>query len=238
MERKLAAILAADIAGYSRLMGADEEATLNALRSHREVVDRLVAAHRGRIFSSAGDSIVAEFPSAVEASLCAVEIQREIARRNEPVSKRQRLEFRIGVNIGDVVIEGGNLLGDGVNVADRVQKLAEPGGICVSRNVHDQLRNKVGFVLEPMGEHQVKNIAAPVSVYRVLGGSAARRPPIVRWLAVAARHRRRMAALAAMLVAVAGLVAGLWPPSPQRIAVGDTHRPLDARPAARRRQVR
>src|SRR5215470_8544119 len=178
MERKLAAILAADIAGYSRLMGSDEGATLSALRSHREVVDGLVAAHRGRIFNSAGDSVVAEFPSAVEASLCAVEIQQEIARRNELVPKDKRLEFRIGVNIGDVVVDGGNLLGDGVNVADRVQKLAEPGGICVSRNVHDQLRNKVGFALEPMGEHKVKNIAAPVAIYRVLIGPATSRPAV------------------------------------------------------------
>jgi class 3 adenylate cyclase/TolB-like protein len=212
MERKLAAILAADVAGYSRLMGADEDATLSALRSHREVVDRLIADHRGRIFNSAGDSAVAEFPSAVEASLCAVAIQREIARRNEPVPKHKRLEFRIGVNIGDVVVEGGNLLGDGVNVADRVQKLAEPGGICVSRNVYDQLRNKVGFVLEPMGEHQVKNIAAPVSVYRVLVDGAARRPRVIRWLAMAARQRRRtMAIAAAVLVIVAGgLAAWHW----------------------------
>jgi class 3 adenylate cyclase/TolB-like protein/tetratricopeptide (TPR) repeat protein len=215
MERKLAAILAADIAGYSRLMGADEEATLNTLRSHREVVDGLVAVHRGRIFHSAGDSVVAEFPSAVEASLCAVEIQQEIARRNEPVPKDKRLEFRIGVNIGDVVVEGGNLFGDGVNVADRVQKLAEPGGICVSRNVHDQLRNKVGFVLEPMGEHQVKNIALPVSVYRVLVDGAARRPRVTRWLAMVARqHRRRMAVAAAVLVIVAAGMAALWPSTP------------------------
>lgn len=217
MERKLAAILAADIAGYSRLMGADEEATLTALRSHREVVDELVTAHRGRVFNSAGDSIVAEFPSAVEASLCAVEIQREIARRNESVPKPKRLEFRIGVNIGDVVVEGGNLLGDGVNVADRVEKLAEPGGICVSRNVHDQLRNKVGFALEPMGEHQVKNIATPVSVYRVLVGTAAPRPPVVRWLSAVARRRRRMAAVAVLIIVVAaGFAAWLWSQPSQR----------------------
>src|SRR5215471_18145716 len=115
MERKLAAILAADVAGYTRLMAVDEEGTHRALRAHREVMDGLVAVHRGRIFNSAGDSIVAEFPSAVEASLCAVEIQQEILQRNEAVPKDKRLEFRIGVNIGDVVVDGGNLLGDGVN---------------------------------------------------------------------------------------------------------------------------
>jgi adenylate cyclase len=210
MERKLAAILAADVAGYSRLMGADEEATLSALRSHREVVDGLIANHRGRIFNSAGDSVVAEFPSAVEASLCAVEIQREIGKRNESVPKDKRLEFRIGVNIGDVVVEGGNLFGDGVNVADRVQKLAEPGGICVSRNVHDQLRNKVGFVLEPMGEHQVKNIAVPVSVYRVLIDGAASRPRAVRWLTAVARQHRRAAAVAVAVLVIAAGGLGVW----------------------------
>jgi len=215
MERKLAAILAADIAGYSRLMGDDESATLSALRSHREVVDGLIATHRGRIFNTAGDSVIAEFPSAVEATLCAVEIQQEIARRNESVAKSKRLEFRIGVNIGDVVVEDGNLFGDGVNVTDRVQKLAAPGGICVSRNVHDQLRNKVAFTLEPMGEHHVKNITVPVAIYRVLVGGAERRPWIVRRFAAVGRHRRRMAAVVlALLVAVAAGLAALWPSAP------------------------
>ncbi len=128
MERKLAAILAADVAGYSRLMGVDEEGTLNALRSHREVGDGLIVAHRGRVFNSAGDSVVAEFPSAVEAINCAVEIQQEMGERNEAVAKEKRLQFRIGLNIGDVMAEGGNLFGDGVNAAARLQELAEPGG--------------------------------------------------------------------------------------------------------------
>src|SRR5215468_11654218 len=182
MERKLTAILAADVAGYSRLMGIDEEATLIALRAHREIVDSLVAAHRGRIFNSAGDSVVVEFPSAVEATHCAVEIQREIAKCNEPVAADKRLEFRIGLNVGDVMVEGGNLFGDGVNVADRVQKLAEAGGICVARTVHDQIRNKVDVQFESLGEHRVKNIAEPVAVYRVLCNGAVARPPVVRWL--------------------------------------------------------
>src|SRR6185312_12351409 len=158
MERKLAAILAADVVGYSRLMGADEEGTLGALHAHREVVDGLIVAHRGRVFSSAGDSIVAEFPSAVEAINCAVEIQQEMNERNEAVPKDKRLEFRIGLNIGDVMAEGGNLFGDGVNVAARVQELAEPGGVCAARNVHDQVKHKVGVPFESLGSHHVKNI--------------------------------------------------------------------------------
>ncbi len=183
MERKLAAILAADIAGYSRMMGVDEEGTLNTLRSHREAVDELVAAHRGRIFNSAGDSIVAEFPSAVEAITCAVEIQQKIAECSVPLSKDKRLLFRMGLNIGDVMVDGSNLFGDGVNVAARLQALAEPGGICVARNVYNQVKNKVAFALEFLGEHRVKNIAEPVSVYRVLTESTAARPLPLKWLA-------------------------------------------------------
>ncbi len=210
MERKLAAILAADVAGYSRLMEADEEGTLAALRAHRAVVDGLIAAHRGRVFNTAGDSVIAEFASAVEATLCAVEIQQEIRRRNEAVPRDKRLEFRIGLNIGDVMVEGGNLFGDGVNVADRVQKLAEPGGICIARNVQDHLRNKADLTLEPMGEHQVKNIATPVSVYRVLLPGTARRPLHRRWAAALGRHRRLAAAAVLLLLIAAGALAA-WP---------------------------
>ena len=210
MERKLAAILAADVAGYSRLMGVDEEGTLNALRAHREVVDGLIAAHRGRVFNSAGDSVVAEFPSAVEAINSAVEIQQEMGERNEPVAKDKRLEFRIGLNIGDVMAEGGNLFGDGVNVAARVQELAEPGGICVARNVHDQVRHKVGVAFESLGQHQVKNIAEPVSVYRVLIEGTAATPRLVRWLHAMRRHRWTAAALAVILMAAAGSVAAWY----------------------------
>ncbi|HEX6092374.1 MAG TPA: adenylate/guanylate cyclase domain-containing protein, partial [Dongiaceae bacterium] len=218
MERKLAAILAADVAGYSRPMEADEEGTLAALRRHREVVDALIAAHRGRVFNSAGDSVIAEFASAVEATLCAVAIQQTLAQRNATVPKGERLEFRIGLNIGDVMVDGANLFGDGVNVADRVQKLAEPGGICVARNVHDHLRNKAELAFEPMGEHQVKNISVPVSVYRVLVPGAARRPLAQRWLAVIQRRRRIATTVAVLLVIVIGGLAAwplLNPPAPR-----------------------
>jgi TolB-like protein/class 3 adenylate cyclase/Tfp pilus assembly protein PilF len=210
MERKLAAILAADVAGYSRLMGEDEEGTLSALRAHREVVDGLIAAHRGHVFSSAGDSVVAEFPSAVEAVNCAVEIQQEVAERNEAVAKERRLEFRIGLNIGDVMAEGGNLFGDGVNVAARLQELAEPGGVCVARNVYDQVRHKVGVAFESIGEHHVKNIAEPVTVYRVLIDGRAATPRLLRSLHTIQRHRIAAAALAILLVIVSGGVAAWY----------------------------
>ncbi|WP_419694732.1 adenylate/guanylate cyclase domain-containing protein [Mesorhizobium muleiense] len=207
MERKLAAILSADVVGYSRLMGADEDATLEALRSHREIIDALIGAHRGRVFNSAGDSVVAEFPSAVEASLCAVQIQQDMAQRNELVPLDKQLQFRIGIHIGDVVSEGGNLFGDGVNIADRVQKLAAAGGICVSRNVYDQLTSKVSFKLESMGEHRVKNIASPISVYRVLVGDAAKPRPITSRLYALARRSSRVAAIGAVLLAVISSLA-------------------------------
>ena len=207
-ERKLAAILAADIAGYSRLMEADEKATLATLRSHRELIDNLVATHRGRVFSSAGDSVVVEFPSAVEATLCALAIQREIAACNEPIARGSRLEFRIGINIGDVVVEDGNLFGDGVNIAARIQGLAAPGGVCVSRNVHDQLKNKSDFELEPMGEYQVKNIATPIAVYRVLLEGLNKRSIFRKWVRPLRRHRRL--AIGILVAAVAAAVVYVW----------------------------
>jgi adenylate cyclase len=221
MERKLTAILAADVAGYSRLMGVDEEGTLNALRAHREVVEGLVVAHRGRVFSSAGDSIVAEFPSAVEAINCAVEIQQEMDERNEAVPKGKRLAFRIGLNIGDVMAEGSNLFGDGVNVAARVQELAEPGGVCAARNVYNQVKHKVGVAFESLGKHRVKNIAEPVTVYRVLIDGRAATPRLLRSLHAIQRHRIAAAVLAVFLVVAGGGAAAwyLYPraPAPTRV---------------------
>jgi len=211
MERKLAAILSADVVGYSRLMGVDEDATLVALRAHREVVDALIEAHRGRVFNTAGDSVVAEFPSAVEASLCAVEIQKEVTQRNESVPAERQLIFRIGINIGDVVADGGNLFGDGVNIADRVQKLADPGGICVSRNVRDQLTSKAGFRLDPMGAFRVKNIASSIDVFRLRLGDDGNRLSVVKRLAAVARiNRRIMAIVAAVFALVAGTAFWIW----------------------------
>jgi len=164
VERRLAAVLAADVVGYSRLMGADEEGThvaLTALR--REVSDPKIAEHRRRVVKTTGDGLLVEFASVVDAVRCAVEWQRTMVLRNDGVAKERRIEFRIGINLGDVIIEDGDIYGDGVNVAARLEALAEPGGICVSRVVRD----KVDFGFEDLGEHQVKNIARPVRVYRI-----------------------------------------------------------------------
>jgi TolB-like protein/class 3 adenylate cyclase/tetratricopeptide (TPR) repeat protein len=208
MERRLAAILAADIAGFARLMGADEEGTHTALRSHREIADRLIGAQHGRVFASAGDSVIAEFASAVEAVQAAVEIQREIARRNKTVPADKRLCFRIGLNIGDVMVEGDNLFGDGVNVAARVQALAKPGGICVSRNVYNQVKNKIAIAFEDLGEHRLKNIAEPLTVYRVLTDATAGRSRVLPLVVAMRRQRLALAGLA--ILVVCGLGAAGW----------------------------
>jgi adenylate cyclase len=164
--RRLTAILAADVAGYSRLMGADEEGTHERLQAHlRELVNLKIEEHRGRIVKNTGDGFLAEFASVVDAVRCAVEIQRGMVERNSAVLLAQRIEFRIGVNLGDVIVEEHDIFGDGVNVAARLEALDEPGGICVSRVVRDQVRDKLPYSFEDLGEQQVKNIARPVRIY-------------------------------------------------------------------------
>jgi TolB-like protein/class 3 adenylate cyclase len=166
VERRLAAILAADVAGYSRLMGVDEEGTHERLRAHfRELVDPKIKEHRGRTVKNTGDGLLAEFPSVVDAVRCAVEVQREMAERNADVPTKERIEFRVGINLGDVIVEEHDIFGDGVNVAARLEALAEPGGICISRVVRDQIRDKLSYPFEDRGEQSVKNIARPVRVY-------------------------------------------------------------------------
>jgi len=168
VERRLAAILAADVAGYSRLMGEDEEGTLAALKAiRRELGDPRITEHRGRIVKTTGDGMLVEFPSVVDAVRCAVEVQREMALRNTEIPAERRIEFRFGINLGDIIIEDDDIYGDGVNVAARLEALAEPGGICVSRVVRDQVRDKLDFAFEDLGEQQVKNIARPIRVYRI-----------------------------------------------------------------------
>jgi adenylate cyclase len=174
VERRLAAILAGDVAGYSRLMGIDEEGTLAALKRHRrELVDPKIKEHRGRIVKLTGDGILVEFASVVDAVRCAVDIQRGMADRNVEVPAERRIEFRIGLNLGDIIIDDEDIYGDGVNVAARLEALAEPGGICVSRVVRDQVRDKLDFSFADMGEQQVKNITRPVHAYRILLGAEA-----------------------------------------------------------------
>ena len=175
VERRLAAILAADVAGYSRLMGADEEGTLAALKAiRRELGDPKIAEHRGRIVKTTGDGLLVEFASVVDAVRSAVELQREMALRNDSVAKERRIEFSIVINLGDIIIDEHDIYGDGVNVAARLEALAEPGGICVSRVVRDQVRDRLPFVFEDLGEHQVKNIVRPVRVYRIPPAETAR----------------------------------------------------------------
>ncbi len=177
VERKLAAIFAADIAGYSRLMGADEAGTFARLKSCRELIDRLIAEHRGRIFNTAGDSVVADFASAVDAAACAVAVQAAVARDNAQSGTAEPMQFRIGIHVGDVIIDGGNLLGDGVNIAARLEGLAEPGGICVSGAARDQIGNKLPLGFDDLGDQQFKNIAQPIRVYRIGPKSPLPEPP-------------------------------------------------------------
>jgi TolB-like protein/class 3 adenylate cyclase len=179
VERRLAAILAADVAGYSRLMGAEEEGTHERLKAlRRELADPKIKEHRGRIVKTTGDGLLIEFASVVDAVRCAVEVQREMAERNADVPADRRIEFRMGINVGDIIKDGRDIYGDGVNVAARLEALAQPGGICVSRMVRDQVRDKLDFSFEDMGEQQVKNIARPIRVHRILiGDETSRRRP-------------------------------------------------------------
>jgi len=165
-QRRLAAILAADVVGYSRMMGADEVGTIRALKAHRrELIDPKIAAHRGRIVKTMGDGILVEFSSIVDAVTAAVAIQRGMAKRNETISEDRRIVFRIGINVGDIVIDGNDIVGDSVNVAARLEALCEPGAVCISRGAHDQIRDKLTVAFTDLGEHNVKNIARPVGVF-------------------------------------------------------------------------
>ena len=175
--RRLAAILAADVAGYSRLMGADEEGTLEALKAiRRELSDPKVKEHRGRIVKTTGDGLLVEFASVVDAVRCAVEMQQAMGERNTGVAADTRIELRIGINLGDVIVEGDDLYGDGVNIAARIEALADPGGVFVSNTVHEHVRDRLPLGFEDLGEQQVKNIARPVRVYRVRNPAAAMSP--------------------------------------------------------------
>ena len=165
MQRRLAAILAADVVGYSRLMGTDEMGTLTALKLHRrELVDSGIAEHHGRIVKTTGDGMLVEFASVVDAVGCAVSIQRSMVKRNAGVPAEKQIVFRIGINVGDIIIDGDDIFGDGVNIAARLETLCEPGGVCISRAANDQIRDKLSMAFADLGEQAVKNISRAVGV--------------------------------------------------------------------------
>ncbi len=207
MVRKLAAILIADVKDYSRLMGEDEPATLQTLTAHQALLATFVRQYQGRVVSSPGDNLLAEFASVVDAVECAVAAQRELHARNSELPVNRRMEFRIGVNLGDVIVNGEQLYGDGVNVAARLESLAEGGGICISGSVHEQIKGKLAVGYEDMGLQAVKNIAEPVRVYRIRKDSGRPSPPIVKPTLRAGRSRLRaaMAALALLVLFGGGL---------------------------------
>jgi adenylate cyclase len=205
-ERRLSAILAADVVGYSKLMGADEVETLSALRSHRrELIDPTITSHRGRIVKTTGDGMLVEFASAVDAVRCAVDVQRGMAERNEAVPSEKRIKFRIGINVGDIIAVGGDIYGDGVNVAARLEAMSEPGDTYVSRTVRDPVRDKLAFSFEDLGEISAKNIARPIHVFRVRHDTESGRKGFASPLVV----RRLVIAVIAALVVV-GASAGAW----------------------------
>src|ERR1700736_658511 len=178
VERRLAAILAADVAGYSRLMGADEEGTHERLTAHlRELVDPKIKEHHGRIVKNTGDGMLVEFPSVINAVRCAVEVEREMGDRNAETAEDKRITFRVGVNLGDVIAEEDDIYGDGVNISARLEAPSEPGGICISRVVRDQIRDKLPYPFEDQGEQSVKNIARSVRVYALRPEAIAELPP-------------------------------------------------------------
>jgi adenylate cyclase len=204
VERRLAAILAADVAGYSRLIGADEEGTLSRLKALRvEVIDPKIAEDHGRIVKTTGDGLLVEFASVVDALRCAAELQAAMAEGNAPLPPNKRIDLRIGINVGDIVVEDGDIFGDGVNVAARLDGLAEPGGICVSARVREDAAGKIDLAFRDMGEQQLKNIARPVRAYAIGAAASSTRH---------SRHRIITSRLAAAVIvlAVAGIGASAW----------------------------
>jgi len=208
VKRKLAAILSADVKGYSRLMEEDEVATVRAMEEYRGIISEFIEKHRGRVVDSPGDNLLAEFGSVVDAVECGVEIQKELESRNAAIPKERRMEFRIGVNLGDVIEESGRLYGDGINVAARIEGLAEPGGICISGTAYDQIKKKLNLGYKFLGEHSVKNISEPVRVYRVLTEPEAAGKVIgeKRFLGKISR-RGAIAAAIVIVIAAGGLIS-------------------------------
>ncbi len=234
VKRKLSAILAADAVGYSRMMGANEEATLKTLSAHRAVIDGIIEFHDGRIVGTAGDSVLAEFGSPVEAVRCAVEIQDALRTRNDSLPQERRLQFRVGVNLGDVMVKGSDLLGDGVNVAARLEGIAEPGGICISASVYDLIRGKLDLGFHDIGEQSLKNIEHPIRVYRVArdGGVA---PGSVRKVRrKSGRGPVLLLGLGVVAAAAAGYGYWVWLPQQRAAAQAELARAAAETEAAKR----
>jgi class 3 adenylate cyclase len=208
LERKLSTILSADVAEFSRLMGEDEEQTLRVFRGHKKVFESVVALHNGRIFNTAGDAILAEFPSAVEAVRCATDIQAALRTRNDQLAPNRQVRFRIGINLGDILIQGQDLMGDGVNVAARLQTAAEPGGVCISGTVHDQIRNKLSMSFQSLGEMNFKNISQPVRTFSITDAEGSGPLPSRQPAAAAGGKTKWIAVGAALAVVLAG--GGFW----------------------------
>jgi TolB-like protein/class 3 adenylate cyclase len=211
VERRLAAILAADVAGYSRLMGADEEGTLERLKAHRrQLIHPKVQEHHGRIVKTTGDGMLVEFPSVVDAVRCAVEVQRAMLDPNTETPEDKRIAFRIGINLGDVIIDGGDIYGDGVNIAARLEALAEPGGVCISRVVRDQIRDKLPYPFEDMGGQTVKNIARPVRAYSMSAATVASTPLVAAPARVRRARGLRRVIIPASAIALLCVVFAAW----------------------------
>jgi class 3 adenylate cyclase len=206
IKRKLTAILSADVKGYSRLMGEDEEWTLRTLNAYKEVMRSLVQQHRGRVMSSPGDNVLAEFVSVVDAVQCGVEIHQVLRAKNALLPETRRMEFRIGINLGDVIEEGDSIYGDGVNIAARMESLAQAGGICISGSAYEQIENKLPLRYEYLGEHEVKNIAKPVRVYRAQIEPEAAPPKVVEEKKPVGKPLSKAALAIVALVVIAGAV--------------------------------
>ena len=235
-KRKLAAILSADVEGYSRLMDDDEEATVRTLYAYRTAINDLVQQYRGRVVDTPGDNILAEFNSVVDAVNCAVEIQRELAERNAVLPENRRMQFRIGVNLGDVIEEEGRIYGDGVNIAARVEAMAEAGGICISGRAYDQVANKLGLEYENLGEHQVKNITTPIRVFRVLSLPGAAVHRVVRAKKAVEKKWRNLTVAAGSVVLIVAVAVAVWqfymrPPSVEPASKEKMVFPLPEKPS-------
>ena len=210
VKRKLTAILSADVEGYSRLMGEDEKRTVRTLNAYKEVMANLIQQHRGRVVDAPGDNVLADFASVVDAVECAAEIQKELKTKNAELPENCRMEFRIGINLGDVIEDGGQILGGGVNIAARLESLSEAGGICISGTAFDHVKNKLSLGYEYQGEQTVKNIAEPVRIYRVLLGSKVTTSRLTRWKSTGLKYWKKTPVFIKTLLALIAGINAIW----------------------------